>query len=465
MALSQNFLNTIEEFGGELTILTDNKSVEKIKFRITKARTIYEITQITSKTRSGVLNWRERTRLHYKLLTGKLQTGLDTIRGQLGIHEIAGDISMDISDFLTLDHQKLQSVPTVYRRLFVNEPLKDKNFYFSRVEEEKKLNSAFARWHAGTFTPVLINGEKGSGISSLVNLFLADDSLCKIPSKSLLLSKRITSIAEFMDVTGKAVRGTGFAGLNDFLSYVNEQQPFVFFVDKIHFMFLRQPGGFDLLRHFFEIVSITSKSIFWISSCEHYASIYLNTTIGLHSFFPTLIQMGKLLPQDVNRIILLRHIASGYKLSYAFSDNDLTNKAFQKKNDQQKKLFLEQKYFNALSKLSESNVAFVIRLWLSTIEKTDSNTIYMKSLDNLDFGFVSNLPNEVLFMMQNILLHESLTSNEVSMILNASKAQTELQLMRLKDRGILLLSGEQYLIQPLLLRQLLAVLKDNNFVH
>nr|HPN47603.1 hypothetical protein [Bacteroidales bacterium] len=169
--------------------------------------------------------------------------------------------------------------------------------------------------------------------------------------------------------------------------------------------------------------------------------------------------------EKIIKIILLRHRASGYDLSYMPSNRDLANKKFTKMEESKQQEVLETKYFSMLNQITESNISFALLLWLASIHSIDNNRVYLESLDKLDFSFLYNQPREAVFALHALLLHESLNPEELAAVLNCPQRQAALLLMRLNDRGIVLDEGGFYKIHPLLYRSTIQMLRDNNLIY
>ncbi len=463
--LQQTLDSAVVQYTGQLAELTDNTKVEQIRFRITKAKALKKSEQLISRSKKVFSESLQKGKSYVRYMRSQWAASMSQLRGRLGIKVFDTQISDEISDFLVSGYLALQKLPYVYRRLFVNEPLKEFTFYFPRKEEKGKLLKAFNKWKEGSFTPVLLVGEKGSGVSTFVQLFVKENMQRKPVVYSVELPKRIIREEELLVVLGQSFRGEPFRQITEFYEYVESREPFVAYVDKLHMLFLRQPGGFFTLKKFFEMISNTSRTIFWICTCGLYASRYLDKSIGLYDYFPAVISMQDLGREDVRNMIMMRHKASGYDLVFKPSHMDVKDRGFVKKNPQQQQEYLKEKYFDSLNRLTKSNIGFALQLWLRSSDKLKDNKIFLNSLEDIDFGFVHSLPQEVIFGLHALVLHENLDVHQLSQVLHISRRQAFLLLMRLADRGIISREPGYYNIHPLLYRQTITLLKDKNLVH
>ena len=461
----KDFDHAIINFNQGLIDLTDNENVEKIRYRLLKARALkkresfFRLIGQKSKTIWVVIKSTSRT------ARGTVTSFIQKIRSKLGIQQLSKEISIEVSDFLAKDHELLQKLPFVYRRLFANEPLEDDAFYYPREEEKTMLLQTYKKWEEGSFMSTLLYGEKGSGISTFVHMTLEEMGIGEQKAHTFLISQRILNERDLLHHLGISIRQKAFTSLEDFENYATEFAPLIVFVDKLHMLYLRQPAGFQLLKRLFEIISKTNKNVFWICSCGLYAAELLNQSVGLFGYFPQLIRMKRLETDKIREIIMLRHNASGYKLHFSASSLDIAQRGFQKKNDVEKQQFLKEKFFERLNSLSQSNISYALQLWLHSASRVEDNMVYMDSLDLLDLSFVHNLPDEVIFGLHALVLHESLTRDQLALIMNTGAGQAYLMLMRLKDRGIVVERNEIFGIHPLLYRESLALLKNKNLIY
>lgn len=463
--IQHDFDTAIADFNNSLLELTDNAMVDKIRYRIIKARALKNRERLLRllSTRSKATFRKGHSK--FLILKKGSEARLKQIRDSLGIQQLSKEISVEVTDFLANDREKLQKLPFVYRRLFLNEPLEDAAFYHPRKDEKNTLLNAYQKWKDGSFMATLIYGEKGSGISTFVYMFFEEMLEHKPKIHQLLLTKHIITEGNLLAELGQSLREEAFSTIDEFEAYVREHSPFVLFVDKLHMMYMRQPGGFQLLKRLFEIISSTSRQVFWICSCGLYVARFLDKSIGLFGYFPQLISMKSLEKDKVRSIIMLRHNASGYTLHFLSSAADHAMRGFSKKPEQEQQEMLREKFFVQVNRLARSNISFALQLWLHSTHKIEDNVVYLDSLDALDLSFVHNLPEEVIFALHALVLHEVLDQVQLAQIMHISPRQAYMMLMRLKDRGIVVQQNGMFSIHPLLYRESLSLLQDKNLIH
>lgn len=463
--LERSMNKAVMDLVSALLDLAINENTEEIRLRIHRADLRKSLSDSYTLFIKILKAFYKKTRALLGLVKRETGAGIGSLKNKLGIQEQAKEITSDISEFLSFDYEDIQRLPFVYQRLFSSEPLRDSSFYLRRDKESAELAATYQKWCEGQFMPCLIYGEKGSGVSTLMEMFLPQNNKETCRLIKIIPERRIYKAEDLLDLLGRSIRNKSFKDLNDLYSFIGQQAPFCVFLDKLHFMYMRQPKGFEVLKLLFSIISASSKTVFWICSCGQYSADYLNKTIGLFSYFPVLIQMQPLELEKIIKIILLRHRASGYDLSYMHSNRDLEDKKFTKMEESKQQEVLETKYFSTLHQITESNISFALLLWLTSIHRIDNNRVYLESLDKLDFSFLYTQTREAIFGLHALLLHESLNPGELAAVLNCPQRQATLLLMRLKDRGIVVDEGGFYKIHPLLYRSTVQMLKDNNLIH
>lgn len=463
--LEGDFTNQNQEFGKGVLALRDNTRVNALKYRISKARALKRGQKVRKEFVVGLKELYVRSKARIRLLRRQSDSMLNTWRGRLGLQVIAGHMRSEVSDFLVDEDTVSRNLPFIYRRLFQAEPLKDPLFYFSRKQEFHQLGQALEKWQRGLFSAVLLTGEKGSGATSLVQMFVRQHIQQKPGVYALAPSKRILTDEDFLTLLGQSLRAEPFQSFQDFYAWAEQQEPLVVVVDKLQLFYLRQPGGFNLLKRMFEMMSHTSRKIFWICTSTLYASRYLDKAISLYSYFPCVITMRSLTLDDITEVILLRHRASGFQLVFRPSAGVYADRRFRQKDPVSQQQYLQTLYFENLNRLTQSNIAFALFLWLRSASLTSDNKISLMPLDELDFSFLNLLGGNDVFTLHAIILHEVLDAFMLAQVLQISRRQARLLLMRLTDKGLVQEDVSLYRIHPLLYRQVIELLKDRNFIH
>ncbi len=254
--------------------------------------------------------------------------------------------------------------------------------------------------------------------------------------------------------------------LDDLASHLNNlTAKKIIIIENIQHLFLRKVNGFECLTMLHELISKTSRQIFWVITSTLYAWNYLDKTTSISDHFGYVIKIRDLDFKDIIEIILKRHRVSGYNIYFEPNKKDLDDKKYKLLSDAEKQEYLRNEYFKNLNKFSKSNISLALLFWLRSTQSVTSDTITIKSLNDLDFSFLASLSPEKIFTLNIMLLHDGINEEIHSIIFNKPQTQSRLLLYLLLDDGLIINEGEKYLINPLLYRQTTSMLQAKNIIH
>ena len=236
-------------------------------------------------------------------------------------------------------------------------------------------------------------------------------------------------------------------------------------LENLQHLYLRKINGFENLKFLFELMSETNENVFWITTCTIYGYRYLQKTISISDYFTNHIELGDLDDKQIVDIILKRHRVSGYDLFFEADENIILNKKFQKLSDDEKQIQLEKNYFSNLNKFGDSNISLALLFWVRSTSSISEDKITIGHLPKIDFSFLSALSNTKLFILNILLLHDGLTEEDASNINGISIDSNRRLLSTMEDDGILVRKNKLFLINPLLYRPIVEVLKSKNIIH
>ncbi|MBZ0199086.1 MAG: ATP-binding protein, partial [Ignavibacteriaceae bacterium] len=374
-------------------------------------------------------------------------------------------ISSEISDFLAETYKAIQLLPFVYQRLFKVEPLITSRFFEGRVTELNQLNNALSNWEKNYFAPVVLVGEKGSGATTTINIFLQSLEINKKIYR-VSIEKPTYSEKDFLNLLSGLFNHQQFSCTEDVINYLNSlPSRSVVVIENLQHIYLKAVSGFNSFKIFFEIISQTNKNIFWITTSTLYAWQYLDKTITVADYFGYVIKLNELTNNQIVEMINKRHRVSGYNILFRPSADDLESKAYKKLDDSGQQKYLRDEYFNTLNKFSKSNISLALLFWLRSTTDVTKDTITIRSLKNLDFSFLGSLSNQKIFTLAALMLHDGLTVEAHSEIFSLTTTQSRLSLLVLFDDGIVIKKGDLFLINPLLYRQTVSLLQSKNIIH
>lgn len=457
--LEEEAYKFIEEFRSVLNV----KKVTAVILQLSKERTVEHLKQ-------SFRDFWGKVKRFLPVLARKIRqiaTGTKHIYGEIsrkvGLTDSAGEISAEISDYLLEVESNVSKLPKVYQRLFRYEPLNDERFLVGREVELHLLESAFNRWKHGHHASLALIGEKGAGISTLLNFaenkFLPKKKIFRRELKETIFSEEllIKFLAEFLDLKGVKDE-------HDLLHRLKVKlKGSTIILENGEDLFLRTTAGFEAISSLLRYITLTSDDVFWIITFNKYSWNYLSQTLNIADYFTNFVEMGSGNERQIEDIIMKRHSVSGYKI--VFEPGKQPKQGFNKLSEDEIQKELKKAYFETLTLICEGNVALALVFWLRSVSKFDQEVIYIADLNDLDFSFVKKLSDNKHFNLAAILLHDGITLDEYQLIFNTNYKEAQLQLLSLLDDGILFERKGRYKINFLLYRQIVNSLKTKNMLH
>ncbi len=456
-------LQGLNDFDSSVIKFTDNENILDLRVRIAKGKAKERSKEIRNKIVESVKNMVpiivRKGRMYYT----NVQTHVRSNLKRIGIGIEKTTITTELADFLAQTEEAIDNLPFVYQRLFRAVPLQDETFFEGRRIEMGKLSNAYNHWQEGRFAATIVVGEKGAGISTLFNLYLS--SLEKKLSKVRIApDSNIHSIDQLLELFSSTL-GWKVKDLTELANKLNAGPKRVIALENIQRIYLKQVGGFENIRTITELISVTSEKVFWLVGCTVYGYIYLDKTLHLSENFGYTLYLEDLSPENMVEVIERRHKVSGYNLEFEPGTEDTTSKKYNNLDVATKSQYLKQRFYNELNKIAKSNISIALIYWLRSTKQTSPNTVAISSLKDLDFTFMKGLSLEKLYVLHMLLLHDGLSESEVSKVNKLTLSQCRRILYPLFEDGIIIKTDKLYLINPLLYRQTINLLKAKNILH
>lgn len=476
--LDSDVHKAMQSFINELTELKSNDYALELKLRVARAKALERTRELKQKALDYVKNALPYTLRFIQQSYRSADDQLRTYRKQMGIESKSVEVSTEISDFLTESEKSIQQLPYVYQRLFSIRPLDEAVFYEERPAEIKSIQEAFQNWNKGRYASTIIIGEKGSGITTLLNFFMKQGNQRMIKRCQLVRAttfRQIYTEEALLTYCSELFPEQQFMNVEDIVQYFQQRtQPLIFVFENLEHFYLRKVGGFACLKILFELISKTNKKVFWLCTSTLYAWQYLDKTIRISDYFEYLVELQPFQNQQLREVILKRHRVSGYALVYEPAQEDRGKKKFEKMSDEEQQQYLEKEYFNDLNKITTGNFSIAQLFWLRSARKVTEDTIYIGSLKDYDFSFVKSISLQHVLTLHMLVQHDGLSEAQYQELTEYQSLGTKmlkkpghsnLNLIQLMDDGFIIKKEEVYLINPLLYRQVINLLKDKNFLH
>lgn len=383
------------------------------------------------------------------------------IRKKLKLDKAPVFVSSEISNYLADINRRIYKLPVIYRYLFENAPVKEVNLFFSRQQELEKIDTALKNWKSGNYAATLVTGENGGGKSSLLQHYI----------KTVKGSYKVYYYAvnrffhrenDFIELMREIFDNKELENEKDVIELFNlAQGQQIIVIDGLERTFLRKPGGFECLHKLLSFIVSTNNQVLWICSASLHACNYLNKTISLKENFDYIVELNNLTADEVRKIVLKRHRLSGYIVQY--EDNTKTSEHNYDAKDRQ--IQLEKEFFFDLNKFADSNISLSLYYWLESISEFTDKHLYIKRFTSPDFAFLETLSAEKIYTLLLIVLHGKITVDIHASVCNQSTAKSLKVLTILKEDSLLLLKGDNFILNGILYRHVIQLLKNRNLIH
>lgn len=373
----------------------------------------------------------------------------------------------DITNYLTETDSQASPLPYIYRRLFNFDAETDRRFYVALNENFTYLSKAYNSWKNGFPSTIAVVGEKGSGKSTYLN-FAIEEVFSGRNVIRIILTETYWSRAGLVKLLKSHLNLSKADSLEAIITaFKKRKRNNVIVLEGLQNLYLRNLNGYEALETLLYVISETKDSIFWITSCSSYAWSFLQKTSSLGDYYTHLIRSDNLSDEQIQSLIMKRHEASGYELIFEAGETQSKNRAYRKLLDKEEKAqqYLRETYFKELAKISEGNASIAMIFWIRSIRSFSDTHFYIAPMEVTSLQLVENLEPDILFTLAALVLHDTLTPEQLSMILQFNEEESRMMLIRLKTKGLLQQSGEQYKLNHLMYRQVVKSLKERNIIH
>lgn len=385
-----------------------------------------------------------------------VKNSINSIKKTLVIVDKTAPISFEISEFMQEVTNSLEKLPKKYKKFYEITPSKT-NFFVNREKELEKLKNTYEDWEKDRFVSCAIVAQKGSGVSSMLNLFLQSTS--KTNTIKVELDKKIYTKEEYFRYFNSLFETDNISTNQDFIDYLNNtKNSKIIILENLHHMFLKKVSGFEAIELLFELISYTTKKVLWIGVFTPESWNYLDKTVSILNYFTSVVVMEPLNLENIKETITKRNESA--KLKIIFEQEDKESEKNEKKQDK-----LKNNFFKQLHKLSNGNISLALLYWVRSIEKIENDIIYVKQIDELDNSFIKNLSTEALFVLQILILHDGLTLQDYSLVTGESNQECRKKLMPMLEKGLLIQPKQKYNINPVIYQYIHDYLLSKKYIH
>lgn len=462
--LGEEVTKVIFAFCERIMELTENENIRELRARINKAKSAHQREERRLERRLALKGRKEQLFSYFQRTVNQAEELIEDISTRLLLTPGKRLIDKEVSDLLVDSREIIDQLPLVYQRLYSIEPLQDLELFEGRQVELEQLQTAFDSWEKGRFAATIVFGEKWGGQTSFMTYAIQTS---KFPYQVIRhgIKEAIHSEADLVVLLRILFKHPEFETLDEVKEYLINGPRRVVVLEDLQNVFLRTVGGFAGIQILLRFINETCKELFWVTTTTLYSWQYLTKTIAIHDFFSYPIQMQSLSDEEITNIVWKRNRISGYKIQFTASDKRLVDKKFKNLTEDEQQLVLKRDFFAALNAFANSNISLALIFWLLSTREVKGNTLIMGAFKKPDFSFMNALSADKIHALNAMIIHDGLTENQLQRVLNASDGALKMTLLSLIEDGILFVKEEVYMVNAMLYRSTIAMLKDKNLIH
>jgi len=372
--------------------------------------------------------------------------------------------------------EQAKVLPPIYRRLFQNEPLYNREFMVGMDDELLLLDETYARWCTGKASSVAVVGPEGSGKTSLMHCFAneLDEDVAQVQSTIHHRLETATDVVGMLDDVLEIETPSDTAA--DLIGKIMKMERRVVLIEDGHQLFLRTVGARTALDTFFFILMSTRTQFFWVLTFRLNPWLRISYLHQAERYFTHVIKSEFHSENELREAILLRQRMA--RQSPVFSADEVTSYKVRKliaQHDVQEKPVqqaLADLYFTNLYALSGGNMQTALYYWLRSLSVDEQGDVQVNPCIKVDTSFIKSLDTLYLLTLTEVLAHGGMTPREHSEIFNLSDLRSRLILDYLRQIRLLKGSNEDrrgqpqsYIVNPIFYQPVSSTLTAMHYLY
>lgn len=455
---------TVEQFCESLLDLSQNENARELKLRITKAKATQQAEDMKAEINLQVKKRREEAMRALKAAFFSVASLITNVRGRFILTAGKPTLSKQVSDFLMESQLAMNSLPLIYRRLYQIEPLEDMELFVGRDNEMQKLESAYENWKIGRYGATALLGEKWGGLTSFVNYAVKKQTFSHSVIRYAITGNHSTA-QDLISIMSDLLKDKSASTLDQLVDQLNNGPQKVIILEDLQNMYLKKVGGFGAMQALSELISRTGHNVFWVTTTTIHTWSYLSKTIRLNEYFSYVIELEELVSEQIIKIVWKRNRISGFNIYFEAGEELSKDSKFMKLDKAAQQEKLKQKFFDGLNEFARANVSMALVFWLLSTKSLEDNTITIRAFQKPELAFLKALAMDKVYILHALVLHDGLAVSHLSMVLRIPVTATNLAVLALLEDGILIRKGDVYLINPIIYRGVISLLKSKNLIH
>ncbi len=297
----------------------------------------------------------------------------------------------------------------------------------SRVIKRKDLESMmehFKLWQQGRNISFVIHGEKGTGLSTLLNSFIKEVKQEQQTYTLISLEKRIKTETDLFALLSQSLGIHEKADtLDGFISQLNVLPPSVIALDNLHFIVSRTLDAQAVMDCFSAIIIASAGHHFWVLSCEEQAWRRLCYGYGFENLVSHQHHVANFSEQEMRELLISRFSYAGFHTINGIATD---------------KLHSEKSPINHIAKRSKGCVELGLFYCLNNLTYgTKPQSILIMPAEEIDTTPLKKLSQKALFTLAEISTHGQFTAKEHSEVFRININESKMLLEHLRVIGIL----------------------------
>jgi len=463
--IARDLKNAILQFDVNIQKLKETDNIFELNLKIAKIQTVEKAKAYKQQLFAAIRKAIPEAKALMLRIVEVINVKIKRIKKHIGVEEKKKYVSFELSEFMEQSEQSLNNLPFVYQRLYKLSPTDEDRFFVNRKFELEALEKSFENWGKDRYITIALIGEKGSGVTSLINYFFKKNAV-SIQLFRQLLTEKIYTNDLYLQFFSETFGVEKFESNEEIIRFLNNREKTAIVVlENLQHMFIKQVNGFDCMNMFFDLMAHTMKKILWVGAYTTYSWNYLNKTIHVGNYFTNEIYLKQMNKESIEEIIYKRNRLSGYQIVFEPDNDSFSQKKFQKMNEDDKQMYLRKKFFSTIRQLSSGNISLAQLYWLRATQLVNEEEIHITPVHEFDFSFLSGISNEELFAMQTIILHDGLNLEDFTKVMGKSIHNSRNLLIPMLEKGLLIKPRLKYNINPIIFKPVAGYLELNNYIN
>ncbi len=381
----------------------------------------------------------------------------------------------------------LAELPLVYQRLFSLDPVADPGLLAGRDVVLADTEERWLRWREDEGVPLIVVGRPGVGISSF---FLVLGQRMEELGAEMVHEPMTTRLG---DEAGLAAYLAGLlrlgpvASLDALASAVlaapKGSLPEVVALEGLEHLYLRAPGGTDLVERMLTLMAETEPRLFWLVSVTQSAWQLICKSEPTAVSQVESLELAPLDAAGLRTAILARHRRSGVPLVFEEPTEGrrlLRRRLRGVRGTAGHQKILEDDFFERLHRSADGSVRLALFQWLRAADFTSKEgELRARPVDPMDFSFMEALDLTQNFTLKALLEHRTLALEEHDRIFRVPRQESYQIVESLRNRNLVepaakaggdeeiseVEGSHRYRIPPLLEGAVAAHLSRRNILH